>query len=49
MYTTPARRPNLRHAVLANADSGHEDTLRRITIEIGPTPGQYRYRAQRTR
>lgn len=36
-------------AVLANAESGHEAKLRRITIEAGPTLGQYRYQAQRTR
>lgn len=31
-------------AVLARAASGHEDKLRRITIEAGRTPGQYQYR-----
>lgn len=35
--------------VTAKADSGHNDKLRRVTIEVGPAPGQYRYRAQRTR
>ena len=35
--------------VTAKAASGHDDKLRRVTIEVGPTPGQYRYRAQRTR
>jgi hypothetical protein len=35
--------------VTAKAASGHDDKLRRVTIEIGPAPGQYRYRAQRTR
>ena len=33
----------------ARAASGHDDKLRRVTIEVGPAPGQYRYRAQRTR
>ncbi|MBT2332865.1 hypothetical protein J7E49_02925 [Variovorax paradoxus] len=33
----------------ARATSGHDDKLRRVTIEVGPAPGQYRYRAQRTR
>lgn len=36
-------------AVLAHAESGHDGKLRRITIEAGPAPGQYRYQAQRTR
>lgn len=36
-------------AVMANAESGHGEKLRRITIEAGPAPAQYRYRAQRTR
>jgi hypothetical protein len=35
--------------VTARATSGHDDKLRRVTIEVGPAPGQYRYRAQRTR
>ncbi|RIX85515.1 hypothetical protein [Acidovorax cavernicola] len=35
--------------VTAKADSGHDDKLRRVTIEVGPAPGQYRFRAQRTR
>jgi hypothetical protein len=35
--------------VTARAASGHDDKLRRVTIEAGPAPGQYRYRAQRTR
>ena len=35
--------------VTAKATSGHDDKLRRVTIEVGPAPGQYRYRAQRTR
>jgi hypothetical protein len=35
--------------VTAKAASGHDDKLRRVTIEVGPAPGQYRYRAQRTR
>ena len=35
--------------VTAKASSGHDDKLRRVTIEVGPAPGQYRYRAQRTR
>jgi len=35
--------------VSAKADSSHDDKLRRVMIEIGPAPGQYRYRAQRTR
>lgn len=35
--------------VTAKADSGHDDKLRRVTIEVGPAPGQYRYRAQRMR
>ena len=33
----------------ARAASGHDDKLRRVTIEVGPAAGQYRYRAQRTR
>ena len=33
----------------ARAASGHDDKLRRVMIEVGPAPGQYRYRAQRTR
>ncbi len=33
----------------AKADSGHDDKLRRVTIEVGPAPGQYRFRPQRTR
>ena len=33
----------------ARAASGHDDKLRRITIEVGPANGQYRYRAQRAR
>ena len=33
----------------ARATSGHDDRLRRVTIEVGPAAGQYRYRAQRTR
>jgi hypothetical protein len=33
--------------VTANASSGHDDKLRRISIEAGPTTGQYRYREQR--
>ena len=35
--------------VSAKADSGHDGKLRRVMIEVGPAPGQYRYRAQRTR
>ncbi|MGJ7526465.1 hypothetical protein [Variovorax sp. GB1P17] len=35
--------------VTAKASSGHDDKLRRVTIEVGPAAGQYRYRAQRTR
>jgi hypothetical protein len=35
--------------VSAKADSSHDDKLRRVMIEVGPAPGQYRYRAQRTR
>jgi hypothetical protein len=35
--------------VTAKADSGHDDKLRRVTIEVGPAPGQYRFRPQRTR
>jgi hypothetical protein len=35
--------------VTAKAASGHDDKLRRVTVEVGPAPGQYRYRAQRTR
>ena len=35
--------------VTAKADAGHDDKLRRVTIEVGPAPGQYRFRAQRTR
>ena len=35
--------------VTARATSGHDDKLRRVTIEVGPAPGQYRFRAQRTR
>ncbi|BEP61537.1 hypothetical protein GmRootV213_20910 [Variovorax sp. V213] len=35
--------------VSARASSGHDDKLRRVMIEVGPAPGQYRYRAQRTR
>jgi hypothetical protein len=35
--------------VTAKADGGNDDKLRRVTIEAGPAPGQYRYRAQRTR
>jgi hypothetical protein len=35
--------------VTARAESGHDDKLRRVTIEVGPAPGQYRYRPQRTR
>lgn len=35
--------------VTARATSGHDDTLRRVTIEVGPAPGQYRWRAQRSR
>ena len=35
--------------VTARASSGHDDKLRRVTIEVGPAPSQYRYRAQRTR
>lgn len=35
--------------VTAKADSGHGDKLRRVTIEVGPALGQYRFRAQRTR
>ena len=35
--------------VTAKADAGHGDKLRRVTIEVGPAPGQYRFRAQRTR
>lgn len=31
----------------ARAASGHDDKLRRVTIEVGPATGQYRYRAQR--
>jgi hypothetical protein len=31
----------------ARAASGHDDKLRRVTIEVGPANGQYRYRAQR--
>jgi hypothetical protein len=31
----------------ARASSGHDDKLRRVTIEVGPVAGQYRYRAQR--
>jgi hypothetical protein len=33
----------------ARATSGHDDKLRRVTIEVGPAAGQYRYRPQRTR
>lgn len=33
----------------ARASSGHDDKLRRVTIEVGPAAGQYRYRAQRAR
>jgi len=35
--------------VTGKATSGHDDKLRRVTIEVGPAPGQYRFRAQRTR
>ncbi len=35
--------------VTAKADSGHDDKLRRVTIEVGPSAGQYRFRPQRTR
>ena len=35
--------------VTAKADAGHDDKLRRVTIEVGPAPGQYRFRAQRMR
>ncbi|WP_454903001.1 hypothetical protein [Variovorax gossypii] len=35
--------------VTAKASSGHDDKLRRVTIEVGPRPGQYLFRAQRTR
>ncbi len=35
--------------VTAKADAGHDDKLRRVTIEVGPAAGQYRFRAQRTR
>lgn len=35
--------------VTAKADSGHDDKLRRVTIEVGPKLGQYLFRAQRTR
>ncbi|PIF72978.1 hypothetical protein CLU95_0060 [Variovorax sp. 54] len=35
--------------VTAKADSGHGNKLRRVTIEVGPALGQYRFRAQRTR
>ena len=35
--------------VTAKADSGHDEKLRRVTIEVGPAPGQYRYRAQNSR
>ncbi|AMM26227.1 hypothetical protein [Variovorax sp. PAMC 28711] len=35
--------------VTAKAESGHDDKLRRVTIEVGPAPGQYRYQPQRTR
>ncbi|RYY65426.1 MAG: hypothetical protein EOO24_55060, partial [Comamonadaceae bacterium] len=31
--------------VSARAASGHDDRLRRITIEVGPKAGPYRYRA----
>ena len=31
----------------ARAASGHDDKLRRVTIEVGPAAGQYRYRPQR--
>jgi hypothetical protein len=31
----------------ARATSGHDDKLRRVTIEVGPANGQYRYRTQR--
>jgi hypothetical protein len=31
----------------ARAASGHDDKLRRITIEVGPAAGRYRYAAQR--
>jgi hypothetical protein len=33
----------------ARASSGHDDKLRRVTIEAGPATGQYRYRTQRAR
>jgi hypothetical protein len=33
----------------ARAASGHDDKLRRVTIEVGPATGQYRYRTQRAR
>ncbi|WP_307658249.1 hypothetical protein [Variovorax paradoxus] len=35
--------------VTARATLGHDDKLRRVTIEAGPAPGQYRYLPQRTR
>jgi hypothetical protein len=35
--------------VTAKADAGHDDKLRRVTIEVGPAPGQYRYRPQPSR
>ncbi|SFU49387.1 hypothetical protein SAMN05216350_102178 [Polaromonas sp. YR568] len=36
-------------ALTARASSGHDDKLRRVTIEAGPATGQYRYRTQRAR
>lgn len=36
-------------ALTARAASGHDARLRRVTIEAGPAPGQYRFRPQRTR
>ena len=35
--------------ITAKAESGYEDKLRRVMIEVGPAPGQYRYKAQNTR
>ena len=33
--------------VTARAASGHDDKLRRVTVEVGSAAGQYRYRTQR--
>ena len=35
--------------ITAKADSANEEKLRRVMIEVGPAPGQYRYKAQNTR